>query len=280
MTLGAGGVCGVLGVTAFAFAAEVQVRKEADTLRSEAIAAIETEQEPLSLGTNRSVAGDLILTAEMERQGAEHLAEVETSLEAPAVEPQLEATPQIEEVEPPLSSEPDREDGSGGPTENIDLGAVVDSEGTAEVVPVYDTLELGSPLALISIPKMDLDYPVVFGDGKQQLKVGIGQVPGTPSIGTYGNAVLAGHRTSNGAPFYDLDLLEVGDQFSLSGVFGVLTYEVNRTEIVTPDDVASILTSDWTRSSVTLFSCTPRGSTSHRLLVHADLVGDPINLIT
>ena len=280
MTLGAGGVCGVLGVTAFAFAAEVQVRKEADTLRSEAIAAIETEQEPLSLGTNRSVAGDLILTAEMERQGAEHLAEVETSLEAPAVEPQLEATPQIEEVEPPLSSEPDREDGSGGPTENIDLGAVVDSEGTAEVVPVYDTLELGSPLALISIPKMDLEYPVVFGDGKQQLKVGIGQVPGTPSIGTYGNAVLAGHRTSNGAPFYDLDLLEVGDQFSLSGVFGVLTYEVNRTEIVTPDDVASILTSDWTRSSVTLFSCTPRGSTSHRLLVHADLVGDPINLIT
>ena len=280
MTLGAGGVCGVLGVTAFAFAAEVQVRKEADTLRSEAIAAIETEQEPLSLGTNRSVAGDLILTAEMERQGAEHLAEVETSLEAPAVEPQLEATPQIEEVEPPPPSEPDREDGSGGPTENIDLGAVVDSEGTAEVVPVYDTLELGSPLALISIPKMDLEYPVVFGDGKQQLKVGIGQVPGTPSIGTYGNAVLAGHRTSNGAPFYDLDLLEVGDQFSLSGVFGVLTYEVNRTEIVTPDDVASILTSDWTRSSVTLFSCTPRGSTSHRLLVHADLVGDPINLIT
>lgn len=289
-TLGAGGVCGVVGVTVFAFAAEAEVRREANEMRSEAVAAIEYEQAPLSLGENRSVAGDLILTEDMVRQGEEHLAAVDAAQEELSDNDNvpLEATPFEESGNPTANPEEAPEEAgdtesvevNDTPSEDINLEDVVDAAGPAEITPVYDNLDLGAPLALLTIPKLDLEYPVVFGDGKQQLKVGVGQVPGTPSIGTYGNAVLAGHRTSNGAPFYDLDLLAVGDQFTLAGVFGILTYEVNRTEIVTPDNVASILTSDWTRSSVTLFSCTPRGSTSHRLLVHADLVGDPINLIT
>lgn len=168
---------------------------------------------------------------------------------------------------------------AGGQTEATTPAAESPVEAPAPTIPAaggdhigIPTFAIGDPIATINIPQLDLNYAVVHGDGAVQLKVAIGHMPGTPLPGLPGNAVLAGHRTSNGRPFYDLDQLAAGQQFTIAATYGTFTYQVTRQETIEPSNVAAVATNDWSTSSVSLYSCTPRGSTRFRLVVHATLI--------
>jgi sortase A len=81
---------------------------------------------------------------------------------------------------------------------------------------------------------------------------------------------IAGHRTTYGAPFWDLDKLDAGDQIQLQTEQGVFEYVVTRTRIVAPS--ATEVTLPTARPTLILTTCNPRFSAAERLVVFADLV--------
>lgn len=141
---------------------------------------------------------------------------------------------------------------------------------TAVVVPLRPP-ELGEPVARLDIPRLDVRQVVVMGVGTGELKKGPGHFPDTPLPGQLGNAAIAGHRTSYGAPFGDLDRLEVGDEIVVETVQGTFTYRVSGSQVVAPTAVEVVDTVDPTRATLTLVTCHPKYSTKERLIVSAEL---------
>ena len=67
--------------------------------------------------------------------------------------------------------------------------------------------------AVVRIPRFGADYarPVIEGTGRPVLALGVGHYVGTAGPGQVGNFAVAGHRTTYGRPFHDIDQLEDGD---------------------------------------------------------------------
>ena len=133
--------------------------------------------------------------------------------------------------------------------------------------------EESEPLGRISIPSIDLDYILMEGVERGTLKSGPGHMPWTPLPGQPGNAVVSGHRTTYGAPFFDLDLLEPGDEITVETAIGIHTYVVQESIIVAPTDVW--VTEPRPGAWLTLTTCTPKFSASERLIVFAELIDGP-----
>ncbi len=131
----------------------------------------------------------------------------------------------------------------------------------------------GEAVAIIRIPKLDVEKAVVEGVGVDDLQKGPGHYPQTPMPGQPGNASIAGHRTTYGAPFYDLDQLEVGDEILVRTLQGEFRYEVDRTSVVLPNQVEVLDPTEEAR--LTLTTCNPRFSAAERLIVSAVLSGAP-----
>ena len=83
---------------------------------------------------------------------------------------------------------------------------------------------VGQPVGTLVIPRIGLDQVVVEGTGPSQLAAGPGHYPGTPLPGQQGNAAIAGHRTTHGRPFYDLDALASGDPITVTTLQGTFHY--------------------------------------------------------
>jgi len=140
------------------------------------------------------------------------------------------------------------------------------------VRPVPPTAEpaVGQPVGTLVVPAIGLDQVVVEGTGPAQLAAGPGHYPGTPLPGEEGNAGIAGHRTTHGRPFYDLNALVSGDPITVTTLQGTFHYVVVRAEVVSPTDVAVLAPS--LAPELTLTTCTPRYSAAQRLVVVARMV--------
>jgi sortase A len=135
----------------------------------------------------------------------------------------------------------------------------------------------GDAMAIIEIPDIDVDWAVVEGVRRDDLKKGPGHYPTTPWPGQLGNAAIAGHRTTYGAPFNRLDELEVGDEIHVTDISGQFTYRVTQQLVVSPSDVEVLAPpEDPTVALLTLTTCHPKYSASERLIIQAELVGEPI----
>jgi LPXTG-site transpeptidase (sortase) family protein len=130
----------------------------------------------------------------------------------------------------------------------------------------------GDPLTRFEIPKLGVDTIVVEGTSPSALKAGAGHYPSTPLPGANGNVAIAGHRTTYGRPFNDVDQLKVGDTIILSTPDGKkYTYKVSRPPFVTsPFDWTIVAKS--TKPLLTRTTCHPKGSARERLVVRAELV--------
>ena len=143
-----------------------------------------------------------------------------------------------------------------------------------------EKVKSGDPLTRLEIPKIDVDTMVVEGTSLAALRAGAGHYPETPLPGELGNVAIAGHRTTYGRPFARIDELVKGDKIVLTTPVGKYTYEVlGRPFVVTPTDYDAVV-NDYPQggSFVTLSSCHPEGSASHRIIVRAELV-DSVNAI-
>ena len=131
----------------------------------------------------------------------------------------------------------------------------------------------GEAVAILSIPAIGLEKIVVEGVSVEALKRGPGHYPGTPLPGQSGNAAIAGHRTTYGAPFFRLDELRPGDRIEVTTRQGDATYEVTGSRIVKPSRIEVLAATADDR--LTLTTCNPRFSAAQRLIVSARLLDAP-----
>ncbi|MBV9525261.1 MAG: sortase [Candidatus Dormibacteraeota bacterium] len=134
----------------------------------------------------------------------------------------------------------------------------------------------GSPVALLTIPRLGATQVVVQGTSPRDLDDGPGHVSATPMPGEFGNVVIMGRRTTYGGPFRDLDALRPGDQIRVTTSSGAFAYTVKQIAQTGLGD-ASVLngTAD---SRLTLITSTPAFLPTGRLAVVASLQGAPLDL--
>lgn len=142
----------------------------------------------------------------------------------------------------------------------------------------------GDPVFEIQIPRIDVSSVVVEGVGTEELRKGPGHYPACrPGFsrpyctefeeawpGERGRVIVSGHRTTYGAPFFDLDQLRVGDKIITQTRWGTFTYEITKKEIVRPDSLAIAIQSDV--PEIVLTTCNPKYSAAERLIVFGALV--------
>jgi sortase A len=121
----------------------------------------------------------------------------------------------------------------------------------------------------IQIPAIDIDAPVVQGDGWEQLKKGVGQNIGSANPGQNGNVVLSAHNDVYGELFRYLDKLVPGDQVVLYTQQRQFVYVVDRTAVVEPTAVEVMASTG--SPTVTLISCYPYLVDKQRIVVFARL---------
>jgi sortase A len=133
----------------------------------------------------------------------------------------------------------------------------------------------GGAIDHLVVPRIHLDVFVVEGVSEDDLRRGPGHYPQTVLPGQDGNAAIAGHRTTYGAPFFSLNDLSVGDTIALTDTDGrTFVYRVSEPpKVVSPGDVAVLRPTSL--PELTLTTCNPRYSASSRLVVVAHLAGQP-----
>jgi sortase A len=129
----------------------------------------------------------------------------------------------------------------------------------------------GDAVAHLVIPKIGVDKIVVQGVSLDDLKRGPGHYTDTPLPGQPGNAAIAGHRTTYGAPFNRINELGNGDEILVTTLQGSFVYEVMGQQIVSPSQVEVLNNQHDNR--LTLTACHPKYSASQRIVVSAKLVG-------
>jgi sortase A len=137
---------------------------------------------------------------------------------------------------------------------------------------VSSDLPPGGAIDHLVIPKIGVDKYVVQGIGEEDLRKGPGHYPETVMPGQLGNAAIAGHRTTYGAPFFDLNQLKTGDDIFLTDTQNRRwDYKVTRSFVVAPTDVSVLNPTPF--AQLTLTTCNPRFSATNRLIVTAQLSG-------
>lgn len=134
-------------------------------------------------------------------------------------------------------------------------------------------------MGYLSIPKINIKLAIYHGTGDDELQTGVGHLNGTklPIGGESTHSVLAAHRGLPSAKlFTDIDQLKVGDKFYIHVLDEVLAYKVDQIlPMVDKDDHKTLekaLQIEEGKDQVTLFTCTPYGVNSHRLLVRGTRV--------
>lgn len=122
-------------------------------------------------------------------------------------------------------------------------------------------------LGVIKIPRLELSQYLLEGTDRQ-LRYGVGHLPGTAAIGTKGNCAVAAHRNLS---FRYLNLLRPGDPVVLAAGENTYSYEIYESFEVEPDAL-------WVLDAVkdedyvlTMITCTPYLTSTHRLIVRARL---------
>ncbi len=135
---------------------------------------------------------------------------------------------------------------------------------------------VGDSLTRILIPEIDVDVVVVEGTTASALRAGAGHYPDTPLPCEVGNVSIAGHRTTYGRPFHNVDKLGVGDEITLETPIGTCTYEVSQAPFaVSPFALEVVGPAE--QAVLTLTTCHPKGSARERLIVKAKLVKSEVD---
>src|SRR5262245_49872519 len=135
----------------------------------------------------------------------------------------------------------------------------------------------GDPVGEIKIDKIGVDKIVVEGTTVPDLRKGPGHYAGSPMPGQAGNAAIAGHRTTYGAPFGDLDQLSRGDRITVRTLTGTWIYVITDDPFAvkpTQTDVLDASVDPATgqeAATLTLTTCDPKYQATERLIVKAQL---------
>jgi sortase A len=127
----------------------------------------------------------------------------------------------------------------------------------------------GDSIGEIIMPSLGKHYFMVEGTDTDNLRKGPGHYPETPLPGERGTVAVAGHRTTYGAPFRNIDQLKHGNRIIMSMPYGRFVYRVEKTQIV--DDSALWITDPVGYDRLVLSACHPLYSAAQRIVVFARL---------
>ena len=135
----------------------------------------------------------------------------------------------------------------------------------------YDTLRVteNDVMGYLKIDRIGVELPIYHGTSDNVLNKGVGHLEGTslPVGGENTHSVMSAHR---GLPssklFTDLDRIEKGDVFQVVVLDQVLTYQVDFIKVIQPNEISDLRIVEGA-DYCTLFTCTPYGINTHRLLV-------------
>ena len=134
-----------------------------------------------------------------------------------------------------------------------------------------DTLRVtdNDMIGYLKIDRIGVELPIYHGTSEKVLNKGVGHLEGSslPVGGENTHCVMSAHR---GLPssklFTDLDRVEKGDTFQVVILDQVLTYQVDFIKTIEPNDLSDLQIIEG-GDYCTLFTCTPYGINTHRLLV-------------
>ncbi len=129
--------------------------------------------------------------------------------------------------------------------------------------------DAGEAVGRLELPSLDEDFVVVHGSGTEALRKGPGIYDATRFPGVPGTTAIAGHRTTYGAPFNELNQLAEGDTVTVTMPYAEFEYSVERSEIVEP--TATEVIDDVSFDRLVLSACHPLYSAAQRIVVFAKL---------
>ena len=135
----------------------------------------------------------------------------------------------------------------------------------------YDTIRIAENdmIGYLKIDRIGVELPIYHGTSDDVLNRGVGHLEGSslPVGGENTHCIMSAHR---GLPssklFTDLDRVEKGDTFQITVLDQVLTYQVDFIKVIEPNDISDLQIIEG-GDYCTLFTCTPYGINTHRLLV-------------
>jgi sortase A len=138
----------------------------------------------------------------------------------------------------------------------------------------------GEAFAIVRIPRFGAAYarPVLEGSDRSVLEKGVGHYQGTAMPGQVGNFAVAGHRTTYGRPFHDIDRLRTGDVIVVETRRSYVVYAVDRHVLVRPSQVEVIAPVPQhpggtpTAAVMTMTSCHPKYGATQRYVTFSHLV--------
>jgi sortase A len=146
----------------------------------------------------------------------------------------------------------------------------------SEEVPASDTTKIkqksrAGMVGVIEIDKIGVKLPILNGASDANLDKGAGLLEGTPAPGMPGNSAIAAHRNrAYGSMFNRLDEVGVGDTVTVKDKNSTYQYEVYETLVVEPHET-SVLNGSQNEKVLTLITCTPIDTATHRLIVKAKI---------
>ena len=121
----------------------------------------------------------------------------------------------------------------------------------------------------LTILSANINHYVVFGATNNKLEYGPGYILGTSLPGSGGNFAIAGHRTTYGAPFGNLDKVQVGETIIFQTNTNQYKYQVIEVKIVSTED--NYVLENYGDDRITLTTCHPKFSAKQRLIVIGQL---------
>lgn len=249
-----------------------------DDLRTDQLGDDDLDDLPITRSRRRKVLDGLLLLVEVAAvvgvivvilNGLNIIRELNQEVATVLEQPTLTPTPLVVAVVLPSGHTPPNAEGGAQPN---------DAEIPDHLRPLVQSLASipiptpGPEQAIrIQIPAINIDAPVVQGDGWQQLKKGVGQHISSVNPGENGNVVLSAHNDIFGEIFRDLDQLEPGDEIVLYTNQRSHTYIVTESQVVEPTRVEVMAPT--TQPTTTLISCYPYLVDDQRIVVTARLQG-------
>jgi sortase A len=154
------------------------------------------------------------------------------------------------------------------------------ARGEAAASPEQFDVATGQPFAFITIPAFGPHwrFTLIQGTALAQLDLSPGHVPGTQWPGQLGNFAVAGHRVTAGNPFWSLPSLHAGDLVYVQTRLNDYTYRVTGKQWVLPTDLGILSPVPGhpaqrpTRRLITLITCDPAWTGTHRVIVTGVLI--------
>lgn len=139
---------------------------------------------------------------------------------------------------------------------NVVIGGVSEGEGNNQQNGINTTYKGYKVMGVISIPSINIEYPILEKETTQSLKIAIVYLYG-PGANKVGNTVFQGHNYRNGLFFSNLHKLKDGDKIYITDTTGTkITYEVYRNFTAKATDTSFYKRDTAGKREITLSTCT------------------------